>query len=96
MAQELIAASIDYIDPADCGSTVGYKLLTSTTYSSGKSLPSFYGEIDLTDCSRKICWQFNNNEHALEKINHAITMLTNFKKEFVKAQKKYPNKEKDE
>lgn len=91
MAEKLIASEIGYLDAADCGSTVGYKLITSTPYAGkGNVTPSFYAEVDLTDCGRKINWTFRNSTDALAKINKAITLLTNFKKEFVKAQKKYP------
>ncbi len=95
MANELIASAIAYIEPTGCDSTVGYKLTTEKSYSydAKKDYPSFSGAIDLSDCTRKITWQFENNAASLAKINHAITILTNFKKEFVKAQKRFPKGE---
>lgn len=90
MAEKLIVSEIGYLDAADCGSTVGYKLITSSSYGDKTVTLSFYAEVDLTDCNKKISWSFRNNADALVKINKALALLTNFKKEFVKAQRKYP------
>jgi hypothetical protein len=94
MAQKLLASEIVYIAPTNCGSTVGYTIKSQKNYDSDTKgyYPSFYASIDLTDCSRKISWQFENTEESLAKINRTIEILTSFKKEFVNAQKKYPKR----
>lgn len=77
----LHASEIMFIDPLDCGSTVGYHITTTGAYTR-----YFEGTVDLTDCNRKVTWEFNEKTSP-EKIDNAIKILTNFKKEFAKARK---------
>lgn len=79
----LHSSNIVMIDPLDCGSTIGYSVRQEYHFS---------GEVHISDCNRKIVWYFNNKPSAVVKIDKAIKMLTEFKKEFVKYQKQY-NKE---
>jgi hypothetical protein len=77
--RKLIASEIAYLDPLDCGSTVGYAI--------NKGRHGLHGNIDLSDCNRHITWYFGNNKSSLNKIDKAVELLTNFKNEFAKAQK---------
>lgn len=72
---ELISANIIQLDPVDCGSTVGYKIVK------GRDL---WAEVDLSDCNRKIQWSFysKNSKHGLAKIDRAIEILTKFRAEW--------------
>lgn len=69
---ELISANIIQLDPIDCGSTVGYRIVKGRT---------LWAEIDLADCNRKIQWSFysNNPKQGLAKIDIAIEFLTEFR-----------------
>lgn len=70
-----------YIDPLNCDSTVGFKIVGY-----GYNLE---GLVDLSDCNRKITWSFNETDGGLEKIDNAINMLTTFRKAYTKAIKEY-------
>jgi hypothetical protein len=86
----LVASDIQYIDAGGCGSTIGYTINTYIeTYGEDKGKPCTTGSIDLTDCNRKISWEFEENR-AIEKIDKAIYMLQQFKKDFIKARKNAP------
>lgn len=74
------ASHAEYIDPADCGSTVGYSI------SSRRHLNAV---MDLADCSHKITWNFENENSAVAKIDKAIAILVKFKADFVAARKKF-------
>lgn len=67
--KELIANNIIQLDPVDCGSTVGYKIVN------GRNL---WAEIDLSDCVRKIQWSFYAKD-GLGKIDRAIAILSKFR-----------------
>lgn len=75
---ELLAASIIQLDPVDCGSTVGYKIVK------GRDL---WAEVDLSDCNRKIQWSFysRNAEAGIVKIDKAIEILTKFRTDWAAA-----------
>lgn len=72
------ATGSDYLDPFDCGSTVSYRIV-STNY--------FDAAIDLSDCNRKISWAFNAGD--VDKVDRAISLLSDFRKELLKASKKW-------
>lgn len=82
--KNVYATGSDYLDPLDCGSMVSYKI-TSHGY--------FEATVDLTDCGRKISWSFNSG--AIEKIDRAITLLCDFRRELVKASKKWDKMEEE-
>lgn len=76
--KKLFACNMIWLDPQDCDSTIGYKITQSGDY--------LYGTINLTDCNRKISWEFSkHNENAVDKLDKAIAILEEFKAEFVKA-----------
>lgn len=77
----LYAVKVEYIDPLYADSKVGYKII-GTSY-------GFEADLSLSDCNRFINWSFCNLESNLSKIDGAITMLTNFRADLVKAQKQY-------
>lgn len=77
MKKQAFDASIAYIDPANCGSTVGW---TITTGYAG----FLNGTIKLSDCNRSIEWSFDLNDRdgvkaAERKLQMAIAMLTRFR-----------------
>jgi len=82
-----------HLDPLACGSEISYKLC------------GFYynleGTVILSDCNRKIEWSFNNSNDSVDKIDAVIDVLTQFRRDLVKAQKQYKkdfpkNKNEDE
>lgn len=77
--QILYAAKAEYIDPQSCGSMVAYKIF-SETY--------FDASIDLSDCNRKITWTFDSDT-TIEKIDNAIAMFGEFRRELLKARKRW-------
>ena len=86
----LFKAEVDFIDPQECGSTVGYKI--NSHYSSYKKKKNHYayGTIFLTDCTRKIEWdlaQSNDGKDAVDKIDKAIEILTRAKSAIIAANK---------
>lgn len=74
--EDVVASRAEFIDPADCDSIVGYKIINS-------SQP--WGQLTLTDCSRKIDWQFYEGETPDSKIEKAIAMLVEFRDQLKKA-----------
>jgi hypothetical protein len=84
--KRVITSHSEYIDPLDCGSTIGYTVCIQ------------YNRVDanvhLTDCNRRIEWGFNKDSdgEALEKIDVAIEILAKFRRDLVKAQRQF-NKE---
>jgi hypothetical protein len=79
---KVIAEDIAYLDPAKCGSTVGYYI----TINEDEDYLSVNGVVDLTDCSRKITWNFGKYDSTgPEKIDKAIQLLMDFRKEYTKA-----------
>jgi hypothetical protein len=74
------ATGAKYIDPVDSSSLVSYRII-SASY--------FEASIELTDCSRKITWAFNAGAEGIEKVDSAISILSEFRKELLKASKKW-------
>ena len=72
------ASEIVFLDPLECGSTIGYQIQKGDCVE---------GSVDLSDCSRKIMWYFYKNT-PIEKIDRAIAVLTNFRNELTKARSK--------
>ena len=70
------ATGAQYIDPMDAGSLISYKIVSQNYFDAC---------ITLTDCNRKIYWQFQPED--IEKIDLAISMFTEFRKELLKAGK---------
>lgn len=72
--RKLLKADIRYIDPLNCGSTVGYNIID------GRS--GIYADLDFTDCNRKVNWGFSiRGQNPLAKIDAAIGMLIEFRSE---------------
>lgn len=68
-----------FIDPENCGSSVGY-YITISEYTP-KDKPAEYSissSIVLADCSHKIDWSFSRGD--VDKIDAAICMLVEFRK----------------
>ncbi len=64
-----LAHGIAFIDPADCGSTVGYRF-TEDHYS------GVHGTIVITECTRTITWNiYCEDESGITKLDNAIAML---------------------
>ena len=77
----IVASEIKYIDPIDCGSSVGYTITKRYTRVSGA--------VSLTDCNRIIQWYFQGDDRKeVDKIDRAISILQNFKRDWESAIKK--------
>jgi len=80
-----------FIDPQECGSSVGYHLHIDEH--ERKDKPSTYSlsaTVVLADCNHKIDWTFfsgDDDTNNTDKIDAAIKMLQEFRKKFVDAQK---------
>lgn len=74
--RKLIKANIRQIDPLNCGSTIGYTIITGRR--------GVYADIDMTDCNRKINWSFaqRDGDGVLAKIDAAIEMFKEFRVEW--------------
>jgi hypothetical protein len=75
-----------FIDPENCGSSIGY-YITTNEYKP-KDKPAVYSTsatIVLADCSHKIDWNFGEDSTA--KIDAAISMLQEFRKKYIEAEK---------
>jgi len=75
---KLIAANSVQLDPTSCGSMIGYTIVLN-----GESL---VGEVTLTDCNHMINWSFGDYEGGVEKVDAAISILSEFRKHYVKAE----------
>ena len=71
-----LASRIEYLSPKDCDSTLGYKI-TGRKY--------LEAQMGLADCNRKIEWYFNPDNDGLEKIDTILSIMTEFRAEFLKA-----------
>ena len=76
---KVYAAHAEYLDPIGCGSMIGFTITKRRR---------LYGEMDLSDCNRKINWYFENSLDGVKKIDKAIEILSMFKNEFVEARRK--------
>jgi hypothetical protein len=76
---KVINHRIEFIDPMDCGSTVGYSI------HKGNRITAY---VYLTDCNRKIDWYFHDKTAGIKKINKAIEILQEFRDNFKNADMK--------
>lgn len=85
--EKVYASNVKYIDPAGCGSTVGYRIYG--THDKDHTYSYAYADVEIADCGRKVSWSFDFDEFfdGLQKIETAILMLHEFKNEFMKAAK---------
>ncbi len=75
-----------YIDPENCGSTVGYRLhIEEYTPKDKKTEHSLSATVTLADCNHMIDWDFSPG--SLEKIDAAIHLLQEFRKKYFEAKK---------
>lgn len=75
-----------FIDPENCGSSVGYYISTSEyTPKDKKTEYSLSATVVLADCSHKIDWGFGIED--VEKIDAAIAMLQEFRKKYLETEK---------
>jgi hypothetical protein len=75
-----------FIDPENCGSSIGYYITTSEH--KPKDKPPVYSTsatVVITDGAHKIDWSFG--EESIEKIDAAIHMLQEFRKKYVEVEK---------
>ena len=73
-----------FIDPQDCGSSVRW-IIDCEGHESGVWLSA---SVSLTDCDRRISWDFSGNARLTErlaKIDGAIAELCAFRNELLKA-----------
>lgn len=83
MRRRIVSAhEIEYIDPSDAGSTIGFRILRSDR--------GIWADVDLTDCNRKIEWYFTSQakSRSIQKVDRAIEVLTRFRAAFVNACKR--------
>ena len=76
-----------FIDPDNCGSSIGYYITTSEH--KPKDKPPFYltdAIVVIANCAHKIDWSFGG-EGAIEKVDAAIHMLQEFRKKYVEVKK---------
>ena len=76
-----------FIDPENCGSSIGYYITTSAY--KPKDKPPTYSTnatVVIADCDHKIDWSFGG-EKSIEKIDVAIHMLQEFRKKYVEVEK---------
>lgn len=77
----------DYIDAANCGSLIAYRIYKA-------SYEGFCAHIELTDCNRKIEWDFSGGtpksfQRNIWKIEAAIAILKEFQVEMTEAYQLY-------
>lgn len=76
-----------FIDPENCGSSVGYYITVSEYTPKDKTtIYSISANVVLADCGHKIDWHFGNDS-GVEKIDSAIVMLQEFRKKYVETEK---------
>ena len=75
-----------FIDPENCGSSVGYYIIMSEYTPKDKPVQySISSNVVLADCSHKIDWNFGKGD--VDKIDEAISMLQEFRKKFLETEK---------
>jgi len=75
--RKVVAQGSGYIDPLHCDSTISYKVIDKGRW--------VWGDVQLSDCNRKIDWYFGNT-NPVQKIDKAIALLTEFREAFVNAE----------
>jgi hypothetical protein len=80
---KIYASQAAFIDPGACDSTIAY------TVTARRRL---VGSINLSDCNRKIVWWFDNDDLSTKKIDKALEMLQNFRRDFLLARQQYKKK----
>lgn len=86
---DLLASDIQFLDPLNCGSTIGWYVSTRTSYGQENKVVA-EGTVVLSDCSRKIEWSFDREDtfnQNVEKIDKAIDMLMAFRRSLLSANK---------
>jgi hypothetical protein len=76
---KVLATQIEYIAPGFCDSTIGYTI-TKRRY--------LWGNVQLSDCNRKIEWGFSDSPDSLVKIDKAIEILQNFRRDFIASRRR--------
>jgi hypothetical protein len=75
-----------FIDPENCGSSVGYYITVSEYTPKDKPIEySISSTVVLADCSHKIDWNFSGG--GVSKIDEAIKMLQEFRKKYIETEK---------
>lgn len=75
-----------FIDPENCGSGVGYYIQTTEHTPKDKKTEHYLSAtVVLSDCAHKIDWSFSSND--VEKIDNAISMLQEFRKQYIETEK---------
>lgn len=75
-----------FIDPENCGSSVGYYITVSEYSPKDKPVQySLSSTVTLADCSHKIDWGFDKG--GVDKIDTVIKMLQEFRKKFLENEK---------
>jgi len=75
-----------FIDPENCGSSVGYYITVGEyTHKDKPTTYSIAANVVLADCSHKIDWNFG--EDCVDKIDSAIALLQEFRKKYVETEK---------
>lgn len=76
MAGHPVSSQSVYIDPANCSSTVSWRIYENYEH--------LNGEVEIADCNHKVSWSFDEggDTSGLEKIDVAIAALMEFRKAF--------------
>jgi hypothetical protein len=76
-----------FIDPENCGSSIGYYItIEEYTPKDKPTQHNLRATVVLADCTHKIDWSFGDEE-GVEKIDEAIRMLQEFRKQYVETLK---------
>lgn len=67
---KVLSQNVQYIDPTDCGSMVGFRIVDEDY-----DTPSIQATITLTECSRMVSWGISCDDAGLKKISAAIDVL---------------------
>lgn len=85
MKDKLYAHNIVQLDPKDCGSTVGYSIRRT-------SWGGFSATLDLSDCTHKIAWEFDENKG--EKVSIILDIFSEFAFEYDKSRAEFQRSKK--
>ena len=89
---KVLATKVEFIEPLNCGSTVGYKIIDDDY----EDHSYFSSSIQLTDCSRMISWDVSVDSNGVAKLDNAIRILTEAREELSKAAAKLAKLKKKE